>query len=201
MRSGGRVITVSVKSNSDSFIAQLVADERQMRDTAMVRALNKTADQVKVQAARAVRDAGYGIKIADIKRGISVRYAKAGEMRALVVVNGRPIPLIQYSARQTAKGVSVSVKAGRKLISGAFIATMPSGHKGVFVRQPDARHRKVANANKPGWHALPIRELFGPSVPDGMANDKVQAALQQFISDRFPKLLDHESQWLARRGR
>jgi len=173
--------------------------EQDMGERGQVRALNKMIDEVKVQAARAVRDAGYNVKIAEIKRGIRVRYAAPGRLRAEAVASGRPIPLINYGARETSKGVSVNVKSGRKLIPGAFIATMPSGHKGVFVREADAKHRKMVNARKPGWHALPIRELFGPSVPDGLANDAVERTLRQLIVDRYPVLLEREVRWLQRR--
>lgn len=192
-------ITVTVKHNMSNLLMELELSATEMRDTAAVRALNKMADQVKVQASRAVREAGYGLKAADIKKGLRVRRASQGSKRASVVANGRPIALINYSARQTSKGVTVAVQKGRKLIPGAFIATMPSGHQGVFVRQPGGKHRKVSTKGKASWHQLPIRELFGPSVPDGLANKAVQDALLQLITERFPKLLEHEHTWLRRR--
>ena len=192
-------ITVNVKHNVSQLLMELEAASREMRDTAVVRALNKTADQVKVQASREVRDAGYALKMADIKGALRVRRANQGNLRASVIASGRPIPLIKYGARQTAKGVTVNVKSGRKLIPGAFIATMPSGHRGVFVREPGGKHKKVSKAGKVAWHQLPIRELYGPSIPDGLANKAVQQSLQRFIADRFPKLLTHEHTWLRRK--
>jgi len=192
--------SVNVRSNADNVVMELLSAAREMPD-AMVRALNKMADQVKVASAREVRAAGYNIKVGEIKKGIRVRRATKSEMRAAVVATGKPVPLIQYSARQTAKGVSVSVLKGRKVIAGAFIATMPSGHRGVYVREPGAKHKKVGQGTKAAWHALPIRELYGPSIPSGMANAAVQAALQRFIADKFPTLLEHEHEWLRRRAR
>lgn len=192
-------ITVSVKHNMHELLMELEAASREMRDTAVVRALNKTADQVKVQAARAVRDAGYGLKVGDIKKALRVQRASQGNLRATVIASGRPISLMSYGARQTSKGVSVNVQKGRKLIAGAFIATMPSGKQGVFVRDDGGKHRKVNNGGKVSWHQLPIRMLFGPAVPDGMANAAVQEALQKLIVERFPKLLQRESAWLSRK--
>lgn len=193
-------LSVNVRHNADLVAMEFMAAAQEMRDTAMVRALNKMADQVKVASAREVRAAGYGLKISTIKAGIRVKRASQGNLKAAVIASGRPIPLIQYSARETSKGVTVNVQKGRKLIAGAFIATMPSGHRGVFVREEGGKHKRVKKGGKVSWHQLPIRELFGPSVPDGLANKAVQDALQQLITEKFPDILEHEHSWLRRRA-
>ena len=195
------MITVNVRTNAADVAMEMLAGARDMQDKAMASALNKMAAQVKTAASREVRAAGYNLKAEIIKKGIKVRRASPGNLRASVVASGRPIPLIQYGARQTAKGVTVSVLKGRKLIKGAFIATMPSGHRGVFVREAGGKHKKVNRGGKASWHELPIRELFGPAVPDGLANKAVQQALQQLITEKFPAILQRESAWLSRKLR
>lgn len=195
------MIEVKVQHNMASFVTELTSAVEDIKDKVMVRAINKMADQVKVAASRAVRDAGYKLAAADIKRQIKINYANRSRLRAEIVARGRPIPLYQYGARQVGSGVSVSVKSGRKVIQGAFIAKMPSGHVGVFVREPNAKHRKVTTGAKPSWHALPIRELFGPSIPDAVGNQAVQDALQQLIVEKFPKILDQENRWAQRSAR
>jgi len=177
---------------------EFMAAAQEMRDTAMVRALNKMADQVKVASAREVRKAGYNLKIGTIKDAIRVKRAGQGNLKATVVASGKPIPLVQYAARETARGVTVNVQKGRKVIAGAFIGTMPSGHRGVFVREQGGKHKRVNRGGKISWHQLPIRELYGPSVPDGLANKAVQDALQQLIAEKFPAILEREHAWLAR---
>jgi hypothetical protein len=190
--------SVNVRSNADKAIFDLLSAASEVPE-ATVRALNKMADQVKVSASREIRAAGYGLKAADIKKALKVRRASKDNLTATVVASGRPLPLMQYGARQTSKGVSVNVSKGRKVIAEAFIATMPSGHKGVFVREPGARHKKVGQGKQASWHALPIRELFGPSVPGVLSNDAIQGAIQSLIMEKFPKLLDHEQKWASRR--
>lgn len=192
--------SVNVRTNADSVITDLLAAATETPD-AMVRALNKMAEQVKVASSRELRAAGYGIKAADIKATMRVRRATRSSLSAAVVAKGAPIPLIKYGARKTSKGVSVKVLNGRKVIAGAFIATMPSGHTGVYVREPGAIHKKVGQGKSASWHALPIRELFGPSVPAALGNEVIQRSLQQFIAEKFPKLLEHEHQWLARKAK
>lgn len=195
-----RDFSVNVRSNADSVIADFLFAAEEMPD-ATVRALNKIADQGKTFGAREIKSAGYNLKIGDIKRAMRVRRASKGNLKATIITTGRPIPLIAYGARQTAKGVTVNVLSGRKLIPGAFIATMPSGHKGVYVRAPGAKHKKVGQGSKASWHALPIRELYGPSIPDAMNNKGVQAALLALTREKFPAVLAHEQAWLKRRGR
>jgi hypothetical protein len=192
---------VGVRTNAGEVASQFADAARAMRDRATMRALNEVADQAKVAASRQIRDVGYKLKISAIKKGIEVKRATPANLRAAVIARGRPIPLIEYSARQTSKGVSVSVLNGRKLIPGAFIVTMPSGHRGVFVREENARHKKMRTRGKPSWHSLGIRELFGPAIPDAMANKEVADAFERFVDQAFPAILDREFSFLAKLGR
>lgn len=193
------MLNVGVRTNAGMVAMEFSEAARDMRDKATSRALNEMADQVKVAASRQIRDVGYKLRIATIKKGISVKRASPRNLKATVVARGSPLPLIEFSARETSKGVSVSVLQGRKVISGAFIATTPSGHRGVFVREAGAKHKKMTTRGKPSWHALSIRELFGPSVPDGLANEAVQGELKRFVTEKFPTILEREHAWLARK--
>ena len=181
-------IDVSVRGDMSNIINSLARLQRDVVDKAVPRALNKVADQVKTAAARSMRDAGYKLPIGIIKKGLSTYKASQGSLTAKVIASGRPIPLISYGARQTDSGVSVDVLNGRKMIPGAFIATMPSGHKGVYIRM-GAMHKRVQKAGRVSYSGLPIKELFGPSVPNGLSSDAVRASLEQLIRDRFPAIL------------
>jgi hypothetical protein len=183
---------VTVRSNVRAVVMDITAGAAECTP-AVVRALNKTADQAKTRASREIRKAGYNLKAADVKAAINVKRASAGNLTASVVAKGRPIPLIKFEARATGQGVSVRVQKGRKLIAHAFIATMPNGHRGVFERV-NKTHVKY----KGQWRKdLPIKQLFGPGIPDALANEIVQGTLRQFIEERFPVLLEHEYAWLA----
>jgi hypothetical protein len=68
-------------------------------------------------------------------------------------VEAKPIPVVQFPNRQVRRGVTVAINAGgRKLIKHAFVATMKSGHTGVFMRRGKSR--------------LPIDELYSTRVID-----------------------------------
>jgi hypothetical protein len=186
---------VTAKLDIDGALRKLGAT-RIGTTEAITRALNKTAITARADAARNIRDAGYGIKVSSVKGAISIRRANNQDLKAIVTATGNPIPLINYGARQTSKGVSVNVKNGRKVIAHAFIATMASGHKGVFARLGKT-HKKVMRRGKSYWSGLPIDELFGPSIPTAFANGAVQDAVKTAIEERFPVVLRQELKFIG----
>jgi len=194
-------LSIDVRSNVSSIALELRAAAQDMRDTALVRALNKMGQQVITTASKEIRKAGYNLKASDIKKALSLKRATQSSKVATVTASGRPVPLIKYGAKQTSQGVTVSVLHGRKLIPGAFIATMPTGHTGVFVLQPGGKHRKFKKAGRSSWHQLPIRELFGPGIPDAAANAGVRSAVEALVVEKFPRILEHEHAWLSKRTR
>jgi hypothetical protein len=163
---------------------------------AVVRALNKTAMQARTAASQEVRAAGYNIKASAIKSSFTIQKANRGKLYVMLKSTGRPIALINYSARQGKNGVTVNVKNGRKVFRHAFIATMQNGHRGVFERTGKT-HKKVVKNGKTIRSGLPIKELFGPSIPQSLANDAVEKAIMAKIRQKFPQILKHELAFLA----
>lgn len=193
---GASVIAFNVRADVSKAVEKCAYVRQEVINKATVRAINRIADQAKTQASKDIREVGYNVKAAVIKKSISIRRASSGFLRAVVKANGRPIPLINFSARQTKQGVSVIVKEGRKLIPGAFIATMANGHTGVFERVGHT-HRK----NRKGqWSGLPIKQLFGPSVPSAFINETVQSSLLAMVREKFPVRFQHELDQLRLKG-
>lgn len=101
------------------------------------------------------------------------------QMRA----SGAPVPVSEYPFRQTKRGVSVAINRGRRvLLSGAFVATMRSGHVGVFRRR--------------GAKRLPIDETFTTRVSDVLRDTglmpRLQARAQEVFTSSFARLLPLE---------
>lgn len=97
--------------------------------------------------------------------------------------SGAPVPVSEYPYRQTKRGVSLSINKGRRvLLAGAFVATMRSGHVGVYRRRGDKR--------------LPIDEVFTTRVSDVLRNDglmeRLHARAQEVFSSSFARLLPLE---------
>lgn len=191
------MLNASVRADTKGITASMaryVGDQKK----AVVRALNKTAQQARTAAAAEVHIAGYNIKSSAIKKSFSIKKATRGNLVAVLMATGRPIALINYGARQGKTGVSVQVKANRTVLRHAFIATMPNGHRGVFERI-GKQHKKVVRHGKPIRTGLPIKELFGPSIPQSLANKAVQKALIAKIKQKFPEILKHELAFEASR--
>jgi hypothetical protein len=126
------------------------------------------------------------IKPSYIARALTLRRAKESNLNGAewgIDVSGEPVPLVAYPHRQTKKGVSVEVNRGKRtLVKGAFVATMRSGHKGVFKRR--------------GKERLPIRELLGSRPLDALLHkgeaDGVAARGGKSFTDTFARVLPLE---------
>jgi hypothetical protein len=120
-----------------------------------------------------------GLKQAVIRERLEIQRASPADLEAVVVVSSKSIPLIEFGARQTPAGVTTARGQFRK---SAFLATMRSGHRGVFRRRTKRR--------------LPIREQTGPPLPAVAARAQIlksaQAVGQAAFSARLPAEIKHE---------
>lgn len=157
--------------------------------TAIRRALSRTAVSVRVAMARAMSD-DTGLKVGTIRDRLRVEIVDHADPVARISVSGARIPLIEFGARGPepsrgrGRGVTARLTGGAGRYPHAFIATMRSGHRGVFQRRGTTR--------------LPIYELRGPSLPKvftkyiplGLARGEEQLA----------KNLEHELQFALSRS-
>lgn len=136
---------------------------RRMRDMARTRVVRRSAEHSK--APRAI-----------IRARTTARF-NAGGNTVDVVMKSDWIGLYKYGARQTRTGVSVR---GRGSYAHAFIATMGSGHAGVFDRVGSSR--------------LPIQELFGANPAHAITNnpDVYLEVLAELIDEALAPRVLHE---------
>ncbi len=144
---------------------------------AIIRALDRTAKQGKVAAQKIIREE-YNIKLHDISSKIKTDIHPS-KLEAVITATDRSIPLIEFAARQIKTGVSFQVKRGsRKTIKSAFIASMKSGHRGVFTRI--------------GKKRLPIKQLYTIGVAEMFGSKKVIEAIKKRIYEQWEKNITHE---------
>jgi len=181
---------------ADNF--QLIPDQRQIEDLqrtlgayprkyqkVVSRAINKIAVSARQQISVRVRQE-LAVKATELKqRNIKLRKASYTKLAAFILISGSRIPLSRFGAKQTQAGTSykISPSDGRKTAKGAFLATMPSGHRGVFKRK--------------GTKRLPLsQELRGPSVPQVVldlpvfAKNVYEAALAAKLKTELDNQLD-----------
>lgn len=133
-----------------------------------------------------------------ITRALSLRTTGGdiADMSWALNVSGQPVPLIAYPHRAVAGrtgkrrmgprsqgGMSVEVNVGKRtIVRGAFVATMKSGHEGIFRRRGSAR--------------LPIQELLGSRPVDALLHpgeaNAVAARGSTSFTATFTRLLPME---------
>lgn len=187
-----------IRINPDDLakVNSMLAGVKNAAPTVMVRSLNKTLTGVRTDASTEIR-AIITAKKSAVDETFRIVRATATQMSALFESKGKPLPLIDFGARQTTKGVSVQVKRSspRAVVERAFIRTTKSGHKGVYWREwHEGRQpkRKIAYARLPKSYRLPMQELFGPRVPDILSNEPVMAAVLKKAGDRLHTNIEHE---------
>lgn len=182
-------------------VQNLVPEKLKVTERGVARAVNRAgSDAIKamrVEASRKVREkkkikAGaltdrskFFTLIFPNNTGEAGDTGKSAERTWRLRVKNAYAPVISYqSPRQTKKGVTVGINTGaRAVIRGAFIATMRSGHVGVFKRHGQATRgptsRYKGHAKYAGQKRQPIRELFTSRVIDVFGDEDTVPGLQQ----------------------
>ncbi len=117
----------------------------------MRRAINRTVDMAATDLKRRTADQ-INLPKGEVSKGIGKRKASYANLSGAVYAKSHRPALTKFKGtRQLKRGVKYRIGAeGFKMILHGFIATMTSGHRGVFLRKDIAR--------------LPIKELKGPSI-------------------------------------
>jgi hypothetical protein len=119
--------------------------------TVVVRSMNRAIRKAQTVAVKSMAQALPALRQRTIRQATALKLARRNDWVAATSAKGGRIPIMDLQARQTQRGVTYRAQGGRRLIPGAFIARMSSGHAGVFKRKGRSR--------------LPIQELYGPSIP------------------------------------
>jgi hypothetical protein len=120
---------------------------------------------MRAEASRRIRETK-GIQARQIDSAITMVFATTKPVWALIA-KAKPLPLFAFGARQVKSGVSVEVTKGKRaIVRHAFLATMQSGHKGVFLRR--GTKQRMAKGRYVGKLKQPIFELFTASVSNAL---------------------------------
>ncbi len=120
---------------------------------AQVRALNRSASTARTGMTRLIA-ADMKLKAGTVRERIAIQEARQARLSAVLNASLKRIPIIDFNAKgpqpSRGKGRGVTARTATRNYPHAFIATMRSGHRGVFQRK--------------GVNRLPIQELRGASV-------------------------------------
>lgn len=209
------IMTLTLNQIDVEAVKTMLGECKTVPEKVISRALNKTLTGIKTDASTEIR-AILNAKKADVDATFKVTSASVADMSCKFVSTGRALPLMTFGARQTKKGVSVQVKktVARSVVAGSFLATMKSGHQGVFWRKWHEKgvsksgfesqanrvgyfwsvkaQRFVPMALLPQSFRLPIKELFSSRVPDVLSDPPVINAVLDKANERLLTNLDHE---------
>lgn len=187
-------LIIGVDETQRKELAEVLANVRNGVPRAISGAINKVLPKARTRFVRAVGDR-ITVPAREVRERIAVKKASPATLEGTVTITRKPIPLIEFRARQTKKGgVTVQVRKGqaREKFRDSFIAKMKSGHEGVFRRRFKGKGR-VAR--------LPIDERFGPTVlgvisgAPGLLNEELAAAhedLGRQIDSQVDRLLNRK---------
>jgi hypothetical protein len=178
-------LRLDVRSDLRQAVFRLELKSKRLIDAATVTALNRTITSTQTEANRKIRER-YSLRASAVRKQMRIGRASKARLFAELIVTGRRIPLVEFSARQNSKGVSVKVTRERKTVKTAFIARMKSGHVGVFARTSKKR--------------LPIEELFSISLPRAFTQKQILAAVRKKAAERFPIEFERAAKFGGRGG-
>jgi len=152
---------------------------------AIVNALNRSVEGARTDAVKKVRER-YIIKAKDVRDTIQIKKATYDDLTAIVKASGSPVALSKFKitpssppkTRRKKPIIARVTRGGGGPIPGAFVAKMESGHVGVFERVGKAR--------------LPIKQLYGPSVPQMLGHESVTEYVEEQAREKVEKRLEHE---------
>lgn len=170
-------------------LAQLGADMPKV----MARALNRTIANVRAASVRALVTET-GLPLARVRKSVEIERATWNNLVARQFVTGKRITLADFGAREVNKGVAYKLPTHHGFIPGAFLATMKSGHVGVFKREPLPSVKRSPGA----WSLnLPIKVRRGPSLPFVLRNKGVLNPILAQANALLEKNLTHEIDFLV----
>lgn len=175
---GGTGLVIDVNAAGLHGLADMFSQAVQLAPVAAARALNATNSKVMTQISR-VLPKQTGLRVARVKAALKKQNASAGNLVAAVHARGPYIPLSQFNARETRKGVSAAPWGKRQVFDHTFtmggrfphrVALQMGGH--VFKRL--------------GAKRLKIAITYGPAIPVEMVKDASRAAYEQTVSRELP---------------
>lgn len=149
-----------------------------------LRAVRRAALAAKAEASRQGRNR-YNLKSEEINKTFVFTKPNKNNISATLVSTGERIRLIKYKVnpknvpkkRRVVK-VSVIKGQGMKTLESAFVAKMQNGTVGVFQRL--------------GKERVPIKQLYGPSVPQLFKESTVKNAILKKAEDVLENRITHE---------
>ena len=177
---------ISIESELKQLSKQFTALEREAYPQAVARSINRVASSAKSASGKHIAPL-MNAKQADIKRNMMIEKAYKNKLWVSITAIGKPLKLIAFKARTTAKGVVSKAWGVSKLYRGTFIAPVKHGSSSKTVY---ARKTK---------HSLPVKALYGPGIAQLFKRRENIEIMQSTVKQRFATEFKNNLQFYARR--
>ncbi|MCM3567854.1 phage tail protein [Neobacillus mesonae] len=175
-------VSVRLDRRTVREVQRRLGDMSSKAPNVLASSLNRAVTNVASNISKELRKE-YTVKTTDIKNTLDKTKASRSNLRAVVRSQGELIPLDKFKVSpktvqpKRKKPIKIGVKKdGIKPVLHAFVTDI-NGIK-VFERMGKPR--------------LPIRRLFGPSVPQMLNNEEVRNRINHEGYQMFNRRLDHE---------
>lgn len=195
------MIYSEIKVGSVEEIQRRLGNFKAKTPLVLSRAINRAISNVKKNMGKET-SALYFISSSDVKNTVRIVKSSKSSLKAVAISSGGGIALSKFKVspktpvRIRGKSRSPRVyRAGVKKDGGvkpldgnpkAFVAVMKSGHVGVMERKTGK--------------SLPIKQLYGPSVPQIVKNEKIMTKINKEASETLQKRIDAEINNILRKG-
>ena len=202
------IITIDASSleRAEKVLANIPGGAQKALGNAMQRA----AQHFRTNASKQIRER-YAISNGNLRtdQTMNIQLTRGNPVTARIKFDGNKIPLIRYdgsgpqAASKAADTVPVMIAGHWRMAhpnaggarghvlrstgaysfgTGAFVATMASGHTGIFYRS--------GGATSSGSDA--IKQIMGLSVPEMIGNEEVADKIMEQSMEKFDQRLEHE---------
>lgn len=168
-------VEVRIDAGQIEAIGRRLGDMSNRTDDVIRRALNRTGDQTFTLLKRVVAKQ-MGIRVGRAAEQMEVKRANYSQLRYTIVGRGGTLPLKEFAARQTKRGVSAAPWGIRRVFPHTFIIKSKGGQ--VFSRKSEERG--------------PIEVKWGPALPKELVKDESRKAFEQTVATVFPRRVEHE---------
>lgn len=172
---------IDINNNHIRDVKRALGPFKKKAPLIMARALKRAQSNVQKNISKETRKR-YHVKARDVKETLSAERPTRYRIQATVISKGYRLPLTKFKASPTKRPnkprhIKVSVKKGNTTeLLHAFIANINGNH--IMEREEATR--------------LPIKQLYGPSVPEMAGNDESVKVIMKEAMVIYNKRINHE---------
>jgi len=189
---------ISVRHDIRELTEKVTRAQREIIPAATVSALNRTADQTRTIAVRAIAEqTGLQQKVVRLAVLVQTR-ARRQSLTAIIEATRKGVNLVEFlpagqrrsGAFRRQAGITANVWGKSRTFKGTFLVTGKSSGKVIAVtRRPGARRQ--GRVWQSGWS----KTIYGPSIPKTFAREIIRHAMEKTIGEKFPANFEHELQY------